>query len=158
MNLEDQVPVSLLHVLEADISQDAGVVDEDIDAAKGIDGSLDDGFAILDRIVVGDGLAACRADLVDDLVGGLCAYCQRYCDGYVARRRVIACDSVKCGVERTAEPAPSPLKLPPRSLTTTLAPRLPKKMAYSRPRPPPAPVTTTVWPSYRRSCAAMLGI
>lgn len=57
--------------------------------------------------------------------------------------------------KRTAEPAPSPLKLLPRSFTTTLAPRLPKKMAYSRPKPPPAPVTTTTWPSYRRSCAMM---
>lgn len=42
---------------------------------------------------------------------------------------------------------PSPLKEPPKSLTTTLAPRDAKKTAYAFPRPPPAPVTTTTWPS-----------
>jgi hypothetical protein len=46
---------------------------------------------------------------------------------------------------------PSPLKLPPRSLTTTFAPLLPKNVAYAFPRPPPAPVTTTVWLSKRSS-------
>ena len=79
MDLEDQIPIRLLHVLEADIAQDAGVVDEDVDAAKSIDGSLDNGFAILDRVVVGDGLAACGADLVDNLVGGLWRDRQRCC-------------------------------------------------------------------------------
>ena len=49
---------------------------------------------------------------------------------------------------RTVWLPPSPLKLPPKSLTTTLAPLLPKKREYARPRPPPAPVTTTVWPSH----------
>lgn len=47
----------------------------------------------------------------------------------------------------TFESFPSPLKDPPRSLTTTLAPRDPKKVAYALPNPPPAPVTTTTWPS-----------
>lgn len=42
---------------------------------------------------------------------------------------------------------PSPLNEPPKSLTTTLAPRDPKNVAYAFPRPPPAPVTTTTWPS-----------
>ena len=46
---------------------------------------------------------------------------------------------------------PSPLKEPPRSLTTTLAPHEPKKVAYALPNPPPAPVMTTVWPSKRSS-------
>ena len=53
------------------------------------------------------------------------------------------------GVE-TFDDLPSPLNEPPRSLTTTLAPRDAKKVAYAFPRPPPAPVTTTVWPSKRR--------
>jgi hypothetical protein len=64
----DQIPVRLLHILEADIAQDAGIVDEDIDATEGVDGRLDDGFSILDRVVIGDRFAACRAYLVDDFV------------------------------------------------------------------------------------------
>lgn len=47
----------------------------------------------------------------------------------------------------TLVPPPSPLNEPPKSLTTTLAPREAKKSAYALPSPPPAPVTTTVWPS-----------
>ena len=67
----NEFPVCLLHVLEADITENTGVVDENIDAAKGIDGRLDDGLSVLDRIVVGDGLAASGADLIDDLVCSL---------------------------------------------------------------------------------------
>jgi len=71
VDLVDEIPVLLLHVLEADIAQDAGIVDEHIDAPEVVDGRLDDGLSVLDRIVVGDGLAACSADRVDDLVCGL---------------------------------------------------------------------------------------
>jgi hypothetical protein len=71
VDLEDEVPVLVLHVLEADIAQDAGVVDEDIDAAESLDGRLDDAVAILDAVVVGDGLAASGLDLVDDNIGSL---------------------------------------------------------------------------------------
>jgi len=49
----------------------------------------------------------------------------------------------------TFDDLPSPLNEPPRSFTTTLAPREAKNRAYALPRPPPAPVTTTVWPSKR---------
>jgi hypothetical protein len=48
-----------------------GVVDEDIDAPKGIDCGLDNPLAILNRVVVGDRFAACGLDLIDDLVGSL---------------------------------------------------------------------------------------
>src|SRR6202035_1458253 len=44
-------------------------------------------------------------------------------------------------------PAPVPSRDPPRSLTMTLAPSLARLRAYSRPSPPPAPVTTMT-----RSC------
>src|SRR5215212_7401060 len=44
-------------------------------------------------------------------------------------------------------PPPVPSREPPRSLTTTLAPSLASVNAYSRPSPPPAPVTTMT-----RSC------
>ena len=178
MDLVNEFPICLLHVLEADITENTGVVDEDIDAPKGIDCGLDDPFAILNGVVVGDCLAACGLDLIDDLVGSLSLW-------LVAALREVyrkACDrhsnhaSMRQGAQRlenaretdkvclndhgrdklTDELPPSPLKLPPRSFTTTFAPRLAKKRAYSRPRPPPAPVTTTVWPSYRNSCAALM--
>jgi hypothetical protein len=44
----DQIPVCLLHILEADISQNTSVVDEDIDATECVDSCLNDGFSILD--------------------------------------------------------------------------------------------------------------
>jgi hypothetical protein len=72
VHLEDEVPVLVLHVLEADIAQDASIVDEDIDAPKRLDGRLDDPVAILDAVVVGYCLAARGFDLVDDDICGLC--------------------------------------------------------------------------------------
>lgn len=71
MDLENQVPILILDVFEADIAQDTGVVDEDIDATEGLDGSVDDLLTVLDRVVVGDGLAAVLLDLVDDHIGCL---------------------------------------------------------------------------------------
>ena len=69
--LHHQVPVLIFHVLEADIAQNAGIVDEDINSAKGLDRSLDNLVTVLDRVVVRDGLAASRCDLLDNLVCGL---------------------------------------------------------------------------------------
>src|SRR5262245_5650341 len=46
----------------------------------------------------------------------------------------------------TPESAPLPDMLPPRSLTTTAAPRRARSRANSRPRPRPAPVTITTCP------------
>jgi hypothetical protein len=69
--LVDKVPVRLLHVLEADIAQDAGVVNEHVNAPKGIDRSLDNLVAILDRVVIGDRVTTCGFDLLDNLIGGL---------------------------------------------------------------------------------------
>ena len=75
--LHHQVPVLVFHVLKADVAQDASVVDEDINPAKGLDRSLDDPVAVLDRVVVRDSLAASRCDLLDNLVCGLRKeYCQ----------------------------------------------------------------------------------
>src|SRR5260370_19779443 len=50
-------------------------------------------------------------------------------------------------------PAPDPSRAPPRSFTTTLAPSLASVNAYSRPSPPPAPVTTMT-----RSCTPGTGV
>ena len=67
----DEVPILIFHVLEADISQNSRIVEEDIDAAEGINGSLDDLVAILDAVIVGYGLATCLLDLIDDDICGL---------------------------------------------------------------------------------------
>ena len=70
MDLVDEVPVLLRHLRERDIAEDAGVVDDDVDAAERVDRGLDDLVAVLDRVVVGDRLAAGGLDLLDHLVGG----------------------------------------------------------------------------------------
>ena len=69
--LHHQVPILVFHVLEADVAQDAGVVDEDVNPAERLDRGLDDLVAVLDRVVVRDGLAASRCDLLDNLVCSL---------------------------------------------------------------------------------------
>ena len=66
MHTVDQVPVLVLHVLEADIAQDPGVVDEDVDAAEVLDGRVDDGLAVLDAVVVGGSVSTGGFDLGDD--------------------------------------------------------------------------------------------
>lgn len=71
MNLDDQIPILILHILEADVPQDPGIVDQHIDPSEGLNGRLDDLLAILDTVVVGDGLAARGFDLVDDDIGRL---------------------------------------------------------------------------------------
>ena len=66
MNLHDQIPVLILHVLKADVAQDTGIIDEDVNPAKGLDCSLDDPITIFDAVVVGHCLSAGGLDLVDD--------------------------------------------------------------------------------------------
>lgn len=66
MNLHDQIPVLILHILEADVSKDAGVVDEDVYPSVVVNRGLDDALAVHDIVVVGDGLAAGFPDLVND--------------------------------------------------------------------------------------------
>lgn len=72
MDPVDKIPVRVLHVLEADIAQDTGVIEKHIDATKVLDGGLDDSLTILHTVVVGDRLAASGANLLDDNVCGLC--------------------------------------------------------------------------------------
>jgi len=50
---------------------DSSIVDEDIDSSEGFDCSLDDLLAILDAVVIGDGLATSLYDLVYYNIGGL---------------------------------------------------------------------------------------
>ena len=71
VNLHDQIPVLIFHVFKADVTEDASVVDEDVYPAESLDGSLDDGLAILHAVVIGNGLAASLLDLLNDEIGVL---------------------------------------------------------------------------------------
>lgn len=149
VDLEDQVPVLVLDILEADVSQDTGVVDEHIDAAKCLDRGVDDLVAVLYGVIVCDGLPAGLLYLVDDDIGSLARLNVSVVRGTTPAGQAPASNggTGMAALVLTFESLPSPLKDPPRSLTTTLAPLDPKKVAYALPKPPPAPVTTTTWPS-----------
>lgn len=71
MHSVDKVPVLIFHVLETDIPEDTGVVEKDIDAAKVLDGGFNDGFAVLDTVVVCYCLAASSSDFIDNHIGSL---------------------------------------------------------------------------------------
>jgi hypothetical protein len=71
MNSDNQIPVIVCHVLEADITEDTRIVKEDIDSTVGFDGGFDDLLAVGDTVVVGYCFAACGFDFVDDDIGGL---------------------------------------------------------------------------------------
>lgn len=71
MHLINQIPVLVLHILKADIAQDTGVVDEHVHAAEVLNCGVDDGFAVLDAVIVGDGFAAGGADFVYHDICGL---------------------------------------------------------------------------------------
>lgn len=66
MNLDDQIPVLIRHILEADIAQYASIVQEHIYPAKGLDGGVDNLVAILNAIIIRDSFASSSSDLVDN--------------------------------------------------------------------------------------------
>jgi hypothetical protein len=70
VNVVNEIPVTVGHAVEGDVAQNAGVVDDDVDAPKGVDGSLHDFGAVQHRVVVGHSRAAQCANLVHHLVGG----------------------------------------------------------------------------------------
>jgi hypothetical protein len=72
MNVHNEVPVLILHVLEADVPQDASIVDQNINSSEVLDSSLNDLLAIRYAVVVGYGFTACSLDFVDDNIGSLC--------------------------------------------------------------------------------------
>ena len=66
MNLDDQIPVLVGHVLEADIAQYASIVQEHIYPAKGLDGSVDNSVAIFNAIIIRDSFPSSSSDLIDN--------------------------------------------------------------------------------------------
>jgi len=69
MHFQNQIPVRLGHLGKADIAQDAGVIDNDIHRAKGIQCGLDDTLAMFNRVIIGDCFTAECLDLFHHLVG-----------------------------------------------------------------------------------------
>ncbi len=71
MDVEHVLPVRVAHPVEDRVAQDAGIVDQDVDAAEGVERGLDDRLGVLrlgDRERRGDRLAAGLLDLVDHLL------------------------------------------------------------------------------------------
>ena len=71
MDLVNEIPVLIFHVVEANVPQDARVVDEHMDASKRLDRSINDCVSILDTVVVGNSFSASCFNFVDNGVGGL---------------------------------------------------------------------------------------
>lgn len=67
----DQIPIFICDILEADIAENACIVDDDVDTAKVVNRSLDDRLAILDAVVVGGSLSTRLLDFLDDDICGL---------------------------------------------------------------------------------------
>src|SRR5580658_10795536 len=72
MNREDRVEIVLAHIENHAVAQNTGVVDHDIQLAEIVDRTLDDalgGLEIAHALIVGDRLAAGRANFLDYLFG-----------------------------------------------------------------------------------------
>jgi len=63
VDLVDQLPVGVFHLVEGLVTQDAGVVHHHVDAPEAVHGLLDDFLAIGHRVMVGHCAAAGLADL-----------------------------------------------------------------------------------------------
>lgn len=135
MNTDYEVPIFLAHVLKANISKYTGIVYQNINPTKCLNGSLNYFFTIFYTIIVRNCTSASRFNLINDNICSLILISNLF---YMQR------------IDSTLDDAPSPLKEVPRSFTTTEAPLEPKKSAYAFPKPPPAPVTTTTLLSYLR--------
>jgi hypothetical protein len=59
MNSLNKIPIIVGRFSDRSISQDSGVVDDDVDAAEVVDRGFNQSFAVLDRIVVGHGFSTC---------------------------------------------------------------------------------------------------
>lgn len=69
MNSIDQIPILILHILERNIAQDTGIVNQHVDATKALDRCVDDSISVLDAVIVGDSLSARFSDLLNDGIG-----------------------------------------------------------------------------------------
>lgn len=67
----NQIPILILHILEADISKNACIVEKDIDPTVVLNGGFDDFLAIFNTVVVGNSFTSCSLDLIDNYISGL---------------------------------------------------------------------------------------
>ena len=119
MDPDHRLEVGDAHLVEDAVAQDAGVVDDAVDAPEGVERGRDDALGpggLGDAVGLATALPPALLISSHDRLGG-------------------------------AASLPSPSALPPRSLTTTLPPSAAASSAISRPMPRPAPVTTTTLPS-----------
>lgn len=68
MDAVDKIPILVSHADEGLVTEDTSVVDNDINAAECLEGSLDNLLTILNRVVVGDSLTASLADFINNNV------------------------------------------------------------------------------------------
>src|SRR5687767_2847625 len=71
VHLDDEIPISIGDVLEANISEDTSIVDENIDTTKSLDCSIDDLVTKLDTVVVGNSFSTSLLDFINDDIRGL---------------------------------------------------------------------------------------
>ena len=71
VDLNDQIPIRVGHVLESHISKNAGIVDEDMDMTVFLNSSLDDAFAVVHAVIIRDCLAPRCLNLSNDRVSRL---------------------------------------------------------------------------------------
>ena len=73
---DDRVELCLAGVGDHPVPHDAGVIDQHIKSAEGVDGGLDQsgGFIPVSNVgTTGDGFSSSRDDLIDDGLGGATA-------------------------------------------------------------------------------------
>ena len=75
MHLENQIPILIFHILKADISQYSRIVDQYVYPSKILDGCLNYRFAVLNAVVVGDGLSAFGFNFFNYCICGLVELC-----------------------------------------------------------------------------------
>lgn len=64
MDVQDGIPQAIVHIRERLVTQNASIVDDNVDAPKGINSSFDNGVTILNRTPDPNGLASQLLDLV----------------------------------------------------------------------------------------------
>ena len=71
MNCHHPVLIRVSHFFKADLLQYPSIVDQRVDAAKIVDGRLDNSLAILHAIEIGNSLSASCFDFMDNCIGRL---------------------------------------------------------------------------------------